>query len=228
MISKLGQLESVMSSIDQKLGLRKFIKYLVVFALIVILAPVVLFPKKTIKETVKFVLEISNEIESEKMEDREIIIRELNPLLRELRAETYADRVTYYEYHNSIENEAGVPFKFVDLVQQASKMGLPEISPRDNVNVSRFAELYCDLRDSGYVLNTGRIDFFYRYPGSSEILNGSKMQLFINIPGINKPLGIVVIEWQEYNSDLPWKDIIQYGYREGSRINSLMGRVANQ
>jgi hypothetical protein len=153
-----------MSSIDQKLGLRKFVKYLVVFALVVFLAPVVLFPKKTIKETVKFVLEISNEIESEKMDNRDVVIRELNPLLRELRAETCADRVTYYEYHNSIENEAGVPFKFVDLVQQASKMGLPEISPRDNVNVSRFAELYCDLQDSGYVLNTGRIDFFYRYP----------------------------------------------------------------
>lgn len=227
MISKLGQLESVMSSIDQKLGLRKFIKYLAVFALIVFLAPVVLFPKKTIKETVKFVLEISNEIESDKMDDRDVVIRELNPLLRELRAETSADRVTYYEYHNSIENEAGVPFKFVDLVQQASKMGLPEISPRDNVNVSRFAELYCDLRDSGYVLNTGRIDFFYRYPGSSEILNGSKMQLFINIPGINKPLGIVVIEWQDYNNDMPWSSIVQYGYREGSRINSLMGRLAN-
>jgi hypothetical protein len=216
-----------MSSIDQKLGLRKFVKYLVVFALVVFLAPVVLFPKKTIKETVKFVLEISNEIESEKMDNRDVVIRELNPLLRELRAETCADRVTYYEYHNSIENEAGVPFKFVDLVQQASKMGLPEISPRDNVNVSRFAELYCDLQDSGYVLNTGRIDFFYRYPGSSEILNGSKMQLFINIPGINKPLGIVVLEWQEYNNNIPWNSIVQYGYREGSRINSLMGRLTN-
>lgn len=227
MISKLGQLGSVMSSIDQKLGLRKFVKYLAVFALVVFLAPVVLFPKKTIKETVKFVLEISNEIESEKMDNRDVVIRELNPLLRELRAETCADRVTYYEYHNSIENEAGVPFKFVDLVQQASKMGLPEISPRDNVNVSRFAELYCDMRDSGYVLNTGRIDFFYRYPGSSEILNGSKMQLFINIPGINKPLGIVVLEWQEYNNNMPWNSIVQYGYREGSRINSLMGRLTN-
>ena len=227
MISKLGQLGSVMSSIDQKLGLRKFVKYLTVFALVVFLAPVVLFPKKTIKETVKFVLEISNEIESEKMDNRDVVIRELNPLLRELRAETCADRVTYYEYHNSIENEAGVPFKFVDLVQQASKMGLPEISPRDNVNVSRFAELYCDLQDSGYVLNTGRIDFFYRYPGSSEILNGSKMQLFINIPGINKPLGIVVLEWQEYNNNMPWNSIVQYGYREGSRINSLMGRLTN-
>lgn len=54
------------------------------------------------------------------------------------------------------------------------------------------------------------------------------MQLFINIPGINMPLGIVVIEWDEYNSDMPWRDIVQYGYREGSRINSLMGRVTNR
>jgi hypothetical protein len=53
------------------------------------------------------------------------------------------------------------------------------------------------------------------------------MQLFINIPGINKPLGIVVLEWQEYNNNIPWNSIVQYGYREGSRINSLMGRLTN-
>lgn len=227
MISKLEQLVSALINIDQRLGLRKLIKYLAVLAIVLLLIPVLKDPKGAVKETVRFFIELSVEIESDKMKERDAVIAELNPLLRELRAETGADRVVYYEYHNSIENEAGVPFRFVDLVQQAPKMGMPDAEPRSNINVSRFAELYCDLIERGAIINAMDSTFSYRYPGSSEISNGSKGQIYVNIQGMRLPLGIVVLEWYDESDDPDWETSRNNALRESLRITALMSKVSN-
>ena len=225
MISDLRQLGDVLVDIDRRLGLKRFLKYLIIIVIGLVLVPILKHPKTAIKGIVRFFIEISEEIEGDKMKERDLIIQELSPLLRELRAETEADRVVYYEYHNSIKNEAGIPFKFVDLVQQASKPGLPELGQVINVNVSRFAELYCDIRDFGIVINKGAPEFYYKYTGFTEIANGSRYQIFVNIPGINFPLGILVLEWYDDDAVINWEKVKILSVKESLRINALMSKI---
>lgn len=225
MISKLNALIDSFVSIEQRLGLRKYIKYSLVTIFLIALIPVALDPKGCIKGTVRYFIDLSNEIENDRMVERDRLMKELDSLLRELRAETGADRVVYYEYHNSIENEAGIPFKFCDLVQQAPRQGLPELSPLDNVNVSRFSRLYCAVRDSEVVVNKGGQEFYDRYPGFTEISNGSKRQIFVNIPGIQVSLGLVVIEYSaDNNHEVDWDEAVKSALRQSTRINALISK----
>ena len=108
MIDKLRQFGEVLAGIDRGLGFRKFVQYTLVAGLLILLAPVMVDPRGSIKSTVSFFINISEEIESDRMVERDLAIKEVYPVLRELRAALWADRVVYYEYHNSIQNEAGV------------------------------------------------------------------------------------------------------------------------
>ena len=230
MIPNLDHIMETLVRVDERLGLKKLIKYLMVLAVTLLLIPVLSDPTGSIKSTVRFFLDISEEIERDKQASRDEVMKELCPLLRELRAETGADRAVYYEYHNSIENEAGVPFKFIDLVQQASWHGLPSLPPKDNVNASRFAELYLNLIENGYVVNPGDPDFYYQYPGVQEITNGSEMQVFCNIPGVQTTLGLVVLEWNDTNDrdKIDWDQVTKLCRKECLRINALMSKVSGK
>jgi len=227
MISKLKQFFDAIIEIDQKLGLKRFIKYLTVLAVVILLIPVLKDPRGSLKEFVELMIELQAEVEGDKFKSRDEMMKELNPLLRELRAATGCDRVIYYEYHNSLENEAGIPFRFVDMVQQAPRMDIPPLEPIDNINVSRFAELYLEAIERGYVTNPGDSAFLYKYPGYTEISNGSKMQVFCNIPGINLPLGMVVLEWIS-KKDENWLEIEKVAIRECLRINALVQQISNR
>jgi hypothetical protein len=213
--------------VDEKLGLKKLIRYLIVLGISLLLIPVLSDPREAIKGTVEFFLELTAEIDRDRQAQRDEVIKSLVPLLQELRAETGADRAVYFEYHNSIENEAGVPFKYVDLVQQSPKMGLSPLPPLDNVNASRFAELYLDLIDHGYIVNPGDSSFYYRYPGSQEISGKSVMQVYCNIPGIQLPLGLMVLEWYD-KEDLNWDTVTKFARKESLRINALMHGIAQK
>lgn len=212
--------------VDERLGLKKLIKYLIVLGIALLLIPVLADPRGAIKGTVEFFLELTAEIDRDKQTQRDEVIKNLVPLLKELRAETGADRAVYFEYHNSIENEAGVPFKYVDLVQQSPKMGLASLPPLDNVNASRFAELYLDLIEQGYVVNPGDPSFYYQYPGVQEIAGKSVMQVYCNIPGIQLPLGLIVLEWYE-KKELNWDIITKFARKECIRINALMNNISS-
>lgn len=212
--------------VDERLGLKKLIKYLIVLGISLLLIPVLADPRGAIKGTVEFFLELTAEIDRDKQIQRDEVIKNLVPLLKELRAETGADRAIYFEYHNSIENEAGVPFKYADLVQQSPKMGLAPLPPLDNVNASRFAELYLELIEQGYVVNPGDSSFYYRYPGVQEIAGKSVMQVYCNIPGIQLPLGLIVLEWYE-KKELDWDIITKFARKESIRINALMNNISS-
>ena len=227
MIRRIEHLMDTLVRVDERLGLKKLIKYLIVLGMAFLLIPVLADPRGAIKDTVEFFLELTAEIDRDKQVQRDEVIKSLVPLLRELRAETNADRVVYYEYHNPIENEAGVPFKYVDLVQQSPKMGLAPLPPLDNVNASRFAELYLDLIDNGFIVNPGDSDFYYRYPGAQEISGKSVMQVYCNIPGIQLPLGLIILEWYD-KEDLNWDIVVKFARKECLRINALMHSVAQK
>ena len=213
--------------VDERLGLKKLIKYFIVLGIALLLIPVLADPREAVKGTVEFFVDLANEIDHDKQQQRDEVIKNLVPLLRELRAETGADRAVYFEYHNSIENEAGVPFKYVDLVQQSPKMGLSPLPPLDNVNASRFAELYLDLIDRGYIVNPGDSGFYYRYPGAQEISGRSVMQVYCNIPGIQLPLGMIVLEWYD-KENLDWDAVTKFACKESLRVNALMQGIAQK
>ena len=111
-INKLKDFIQGIIMIDEKIGFRKFVKYI-----LVLLGIFCLFNLHTItKEVVEFVIDISGEIHNEKLRLRDEYMTELTPLLSELRAETGADRILYFEFHNSEENLDGLPFKYFNLM----------------------------------------------------------------------------------------------------------------
>lgn len=227
MIQRIEDLMDTLVRVDERLGLKKLIKYLIVLGITLLLIPVLADPREAIKGTVEFFLELTAEIDRDKQTQRDEVIKNLVPLLRELRAETGADRAVYFEYHNSIENEAGVPFKYVDLVQQSPKMGLASLPPLDNVNASRFAELYLDLIEVGYIVNPGDPDFYYKYPGAQELAGKSVMQVYCNIPGIQLPLGMIILEWYD-KKEINWDVITKFTRKECLRVNALMQSVTRK
>ena len=225
MIDKLRQFGEVLAGIDRGLGFRKFVQYTLVAGLLILLAPVMVDPRGSIKSTVSFFINISEEIESDRMVERDLAIKEVYPVLRELRAALWADRVVYYEYHNSIQNEAGVPFKFVDLVYEVHGPGLPDLPSRNNLNASRFSELYTELQKSGIVMNRGDRAFGYKYPGTSILTSGSGRQAFINVVGDQNPLGLLIIEWNDDLTPIDWSTVDRLGLRDAMRVNALMYHV---
>ena len=112
LIDKFRSLSETMTTIEEKLGIFRFIQYS-----LFMLAMYVAFNFTSIVESV---MKIQSEIEKKEHERRLLmrddLMSELNPLLVELRSGTGASRVLYFEYHNSTENFVGIPFKFANLV----------------------------------------------------------------------------------------------------------------
>jgi hypothetical protein len=96
----LKEFVEAITEIDKNIGFSKFVKYIFIFCLVL-----AIFNYKTIiKDTIEIYSEISDKIHSEKMELRDQLLAELKPLLTEFRSNSRADRILYFEYHNSKEN----------------------------------------------------------------------------------------------------------------------------
>lgn len=66
-----------------------------------------------------------------------------------------------------------------------------------------------------------------KYPGIYELVNSrdcSKRQIFISIPGINQPIGLIILEWiNESNIELNVEEIKKTAtYNYIPRINALI------
>lgn len=194
----LKEFVEAMTDIDKNLGFSKFVKYISIFCLIL-----ALFNYKTVlKDAIEIFSEISDKIHSEKMELRDQLLAELRPLLTEFRSNTRADRLLYFEYHNSKENLISIPFKYVELVQQDNGFAIPSVDPEQykSINTGLITNIYEDIKFGSLVYCSGPNDsvFMEKYSGIYELINsrdGSKRQVFISIPGINQPIGLIILEW---------------------------------
>jgi hypothetical protein len=165
------------------------------------------------------------------MEKRDQLLLELVPELREFLGATDADRILYLEYHNSKENLVGIPFKYIDLVLQSSTYGVPPV-PIDkfrDINVGNLTQLYEDLKTEKIVVGTTPIiengDFLERYPGNHEFLyknDGSTQHIFITIPGIHQPIGMIVLEWLDKDEKVDVKRVCNESIIRVSTINVLI------
>lgn len=224
---KLKQLGAALSYVDKKLGYRKFILYIVTIAGIYIGWNY----REITRNFIEFIQEIQEEIHQANLEKRDLLLSELAPILRELRAETNADRILYFEYHNSKKNLIGIPFKYVDLVQVHRKYGVPkfEYTHLKNINSGVLTGIYEAMKKKDVLINLGDGEFANRYPEDFGYIaeNDEAVQhCFINLPGVNMPIGFIVLEWNSIDHERDWDEITRVGKRYMSRINALITTIA--
>lgn len=217
----------VVTDIDKNLGFSKFVKYISIFCLVL----AVFNYKTVIKDTIEIFSEISDKIHSEKMELRDQLLAELRPLLTEFRSNTRADRILYFEYHNSKENLVSIPFKYIELTQQDNGFAIPSVDPEQykSINTGLITNIYEDIKFGSLVYCSGPNDtiFMEKYAGIYELVNsrdGSKRQVFISIPGINQPIGLIILEWMnESNFEINLEEITNAATRNYiPRINAAI------
>lgn len=207
LLEKLKQLTETLVNIDQKLGFRKFSKYILFLA---ITAFLVINHRGIAAHCIDFVQSISDEVHAEKMQLRDEYMKKLNYLLVEFRTDVDADRVMYFEYHNSEENLNGLPFKFFDLMIMNSKYSIPSVSPKmyQDVNASVYIDLLTKLDEGKFIWCKGLDDVEFRkdYKGFIELLNstdGTNSVLLFSVPGVTAPIGFIAVEWVKERDNLP-------------------------
>lgn len=199
-IDKFKMFSEALVKIDEKIGFKKFVRYILFFILLVALFNI----RAVTKGTIEFISDIAEDIHMEKMRLQDEYMINLTPLLAEFRAEVKADRVMYFEYHNSEENLEGMPFKFFDLMKCMPKYGVPEIPGKvyQNIGASMYSELFSKLRHGAVIICQGAHDSEFRqeYRGVFELINESdhsRQFAIFEVPGVRKPIGFIVVEWME-------------------------------
>lgn len=227
MFEKLKEILEFLVQVDEKLGFKRFIKYTFIGLFILILINY----KTVIRDAIEIVTEISNDIHMKKMELRSELLSELKPLLIEFRSEVKADRILYFEYHNSKENLITIPFKYIELTLQDFRYGIPsvDIELYKDINVGVITDIYEDIKLGNLVFCNGLDDYIFnnKYPGVYDFINSrdkSKRYVFISIPGINQPIGLIILEWMnESDTLLPEDEITRIATKNYiPRINALI------
>ena len=211
--------------LNKSLGISGVIKYLLLFLFVIVL----LNFRSFIQGTIGVIEDITTAIHSERLQARDELLIELAPLLSEYRAVVGADRLLYFEYHNSKENLVGIPFKYLDLVLMSKKYGVPEFEIRryHELNAGILSSIFPKLRKEGYVINKGSTDpTFYRdHHEVSDFItsqDGSIQQVYINLPGVQTPIGLIILEWTSESDDRNWGQIIRDSHEYVTRINGLV------
>jgi hypothetical protein len=197
----LGRLKDLIDSIVNahvKIGFNKIILY-VIFAICVY---GLLNFRSCVVGTVEFFSDISDDIHKERMILRDQYVTDLSPILSELRSEVGADRILYFEFHNSEQNLDNIPFKFFDLILSNCHYGVSEILGESykNINSSMYIRLFNDLSKGEILFCSGEDDtaFKKKYEGVYKLFNEtdhSCQQAFISVPGTKQPMGFIVLEW---------------------------------
>lgn len=227
-IKAFRDLANCLIALEKNLGFRMFVKYTLYLLLIV----GVLNYRTVVREAVEFVTEINSEIHIEKMKLQDSYYRDLTPLLAEFRAETGADRVMYFEFHNSVETLEGLPFKFFDLIKCVPKYGIPEVQGDvyKNVNAAMYSELFFDVNNGKILTCHGFYDkeFNTDYRGVYELISGldhSEQQVIFSVPGIRRPIGFIVLEWMDHKDDVNVDSKVIHDFLP--RINAISAHVRN-
>ena len=212
--------------LDKTIGFKSFCRYLLIFVIIG-----AIFNYKTIlKDCIELVTEIEKSIHSDKMKLRDELLSELGPILTDFRSNVRADRILYFEYHNSKENLIGIPFKYLELVRQNQSYSVQPAREDlyQNINTGSITNLYEDIKLGNIVACYGPddVNFFTKYPGIFEMFNtrdGAKKFVFISIPGINTPVGMIVLEWMNDTTDIDLQELSHSALHNYiPRINALI------
>lgn len=223
LLDKLKDITDAIIRLDEKIGFRRILSYVV---LILILFCVFNF-KSIVKGSIELVRDLDEEIHTEKMEKRDQLLQELSPILLEFRSSVGADRILYFEYHNSKENLVGIPFKYIDLVLQNTKYSTPcaPASIFKDINVGLITQLYEKIKSGTIVFCEGIDDSVFKelYPGTFELFqieSRDLQQAYISIPGVSQPVGMIVLEWDGENG--MDKELVE---KAANGCNSFVSRI---
>lgn len=221
-LDKFKTLGDTFIAIHEHVGFKMVVRY--TFLILLVLA---IFNIRAVTTgIVEFVSDIQEEIHYNKMSLQEEYYTDLSPILAELRAEAGADRILYFEYHNSLESLDGMPFKFFNLMKCSAKYGIPEVpgSVYKDISASMYTELFTKIAEGDLVICHGfhDIDFRKTYRGVYELFSEgdhSKKFAIFSLPGIRKPIGFIVLEWMDDDSEFNINQKIVCDYRP--RINAI-------
>lgn len=204
----LGIISDNLIKLDKTVGFSGLLKYAI---LVVVIIGLFNF-KEVVKSGIEIITDLQEEIHNDKLVKRDELMGELLPLLSEFRGYCSADRILYFEYHNSKENLVGIPFKYLDLMLQCNRYGMAPLTSRNfrDINSGLIVELYEEIKFGKAVYYGGEDDheFQIKFPGVyslfQEVQDDTKQRLFMSIPGYKQPLGLIIIEWsdEDENRDL--------------------------
>lgn len=197
---KLGELLKTLGEVERSLGFRKVLTYTAY-----VLVLIAIFNWKTI---VSEVMDYMQQVEMMK-HDQDILAREnisedIHPYLIELRAKTGADRVMLYEFHNSVTNLIGIPFKYISMTDHAEPYGVQVKVRTGDINAEIISPFIRELKVDMYK-RVDNMDEFRRFDSVvPEILNNeeAKAACYQYMSILGKPLGILVFEWHN-EQDMP-------------------------
>lgn len=219
--------------LDENIGFKRVVRYTI---LILIIIGIFNF-KAILTGIIEMCNEVSEQIHSEKMELRDELLTELRPTLAAFRTDVKADRLLYFEYHNSNENLVSIPFKYVELVLSSTGYGIAPVSDTryNDFNAGSISCLYDDIKDGRIIYCSGAADeeFLRTYPGVFELFNGrdqSHRQIYISVPGIRQPIGLIVLEWMDDEDTGPEVNIREVfeKIRKGNYMTTINGLILSK
>ena len=225
-------IEKLKGLVDIAQSLKSFsFKDIFKIAIVCVFALTILNYKSIIRDCIELFTEIEKSIHEDKMVKRDELLAELGPILTDFRSNVRADRILYFEYHNSKENLVGIPFKYLELVKQNQSYGVQPAREDHygSINSGAITNLYEDIKYGKLVYCSGPEDdnFHIKYSGVYNLFNirdGAKRFAFISIPGINTPVGMIVLEWIENSPIEPDLEEISHSALHNyiPRINALI------
>lgn len=230
-LDKLKDLVDAAIKVEEKLGIRKAISYVFLGLLIY---GVINF-KAIVIDGIEIVEELTEEIHNQKMDKRDDFVASMNEVLIDLRHQTGADRVLYFEWHNTKENSVGVPFRYFDLVLQTEGYNIPKCLDYKDIPAGWIVELYEMIKHGNTTIlcdSQNKLDQLYPISQVFYSQDGSRYQMFIGINYMSKdkiqPVGFLAIEWMDsergIDVNLEEVDEILTESKIASRINTLIAR----
>ena len=230
-LDKLKDLVDAAIKVEEKLGIRKAISYVFLGLLIY---GVINF-KAIVIDCIEIVQELTEEIHNQKMDKRDDFVASMNEVLIDLRHQTGADRVLYFEWHNTKENSVGVPFRYFDLVLQTEGYNIPKCLDYKDIPAGWIVELYEMIKHGNTTIlcdSQNKLDQLYPISQVFYSQDGSRYQMFIGINYMSKdkiqPVGFLAIEWmdREHGIDVNLEEVdeILTECKIASRINTLIAR----
>ena len=214
--------------LEKKFGIKTIITYSVIIAIIGSMF--------NLDAIVTKLLDYGDMIEM-KRHDRDLNARakineQVHLYLIELRVRLNADRVMLYEFHNSVSNLIGIPFKYISLSAHAEPYGI-ELTPKyDDVNSEVIGKFIRNLQNTMFyhtddIENLRRMD-----PFVPEVLNDPKALSsgYQYISALNKPLGILVVEYHNPNklpNNYEWSSIRNMCSKASQDLNSIIVKYKN-
>ena len=224
MIEKLNALLNSFVKFHEKLGI-KYVTMYVIYTLVIIAA---LNWRSLITMVSDTIDRHKQEKHLELLKARDEISREIDEIVVDLRRDLGADRVFVIEYHNTISNLRGLPFKFMSITSYDTKRNVDplDLAKYNQLNTGLFTKFIQMLRNETYIE-------FRNVDKQCDIMNicnlliedSSKNAAICQLSGVEIPLGFIVVEWvreENDNDQIDWETVRNKVYRSSQVINVLL------